>query len=63
MIGINDTIERLTMYFFLQFPRKRDWVQQLLEGAAFYISRGRIVCSKRVPEIEDDFYILCHPYY
>ena len=40
---------------FLQFLWKRDWVQQSLEGAALYICRGRIVCSKQVQEIEDDF--------
>ena len=49
--------------FFLQFPWKRDWTQQPLEGAAFYIGRGQIVCSNQVPEIDDNFYNLRHPYY
>ena len=50
--------------FYLQFPWKRDdLVQQPLKGAALYIDRGRFVCSIRVPEIEDDFYNLCNPYY
>ena len=49
--------------FHLQFPWKRDWTQQPLEGAALYIGRGRIVCSKQVPQIEDNFYNLRHTYY
>ena len=48
--------------FHYQFPWKvSDWVQQPLEGAALYIGRERIVCSKRVPRgFEPEF---CHPYY
>ena len=46
-----------------QFPWKRDWIHQPLEGVALYLGRGRSVCSKRLTEIEDNFYNLCHPYY
>ena len=49
--------------YYLHFPWKRNWIQQPLEGAALYIGRGRIVCSKRVTEIEDNIYNLRHPYY
>ena len=56
-------IREIDDVFFLLFPWTRGWIQQPLEGAALYISRGRIACSKRVPEIEKDVYNYCHPYY
>ena len=47
--------------YYLQFPWKRDWIQQPLEGAALYIGRGRIVCSKQVTEMEYNFtaFVIC----
>ena len=40
------------------------WTQQPLEGAALYIGRKRIVCSKRVPEIVKGWNnTRRHPYY
>ena len=49
----------------LEFQWKRGgWTQQPLEGAALYCGKGRIVCSKRVPEIMNKLTNhLCHPYY
>ena len=49
--------------YHLQFPWKRAWTSQPLEGAALYIGRGRIVCSKRVPQKENPFFISHHLYY
>ena len=49
--------------FHLLFPWKRDWTQQSLEEAALYIVRGRSVCSKQVPLMDENFYNLHHPYY
>ena len=49
--------------FHYQFPWKAlDWEHQPLEGAALYIGRGRIICSKRVPSQINSF-ISYHPYY
>ena len=43
----------------LKFIWKQSWTQQPLEGgAALYIGRGRIVCSKQVPGVRDYFYII-----
>ena len=49
--------------FHLQFPWKCGQTLQPLEGAALYIGRGQIICSKQVPEIEENFLNFCHPYY
>ena len=48
--------------FHYQFPWKRKWKTPSLEGAALYIGRGRIICSKRVPSQINSF-ISYHPYY
>ena len=44
----------------LQFIWKQDWIKHLLEEAALYIGRGRIVCSKRVPGERDNFFYAIH---
>ena len=49
--------------FHLQFLWKRPWKKPSLEGAALYIGRGKIICSKQVPEVEDSLLNFCHPYY
>ena len=49
--------------FHLQFLWKRAWTSQPLEGAAVYIGRGQIICSKQVPEIEDNILNFCYPCY
>ena len=46
--------------FHLNFVWKRSWIQKTLEGAALYIGRERIVCSKRVPGRWADSFV--HPY-
>ena len=47
--------------YYKKFPWKQTLIQQPLEGAAVYIGKGKIVCSKRVPgRFMDEF---CHPYY
>ena len=47
--------------YYKKFPWKQTLIEQPLEGAAVYISKGQIVCSKRVPRgFEPEF---CHPYY
>ena len=35
--------------FWLNFVWKHSWIQKPLEGAALYISREQIVCSKQAP--------------
>ena len=35
--------------FYNKFPWQQTLIEQLLEGAAVYIGKGQIVCSKRVP--------------
>ena len=49
--------------FWLQFPWKRKWNHLPLEGAALYIGRERIVCSKRVPSRNRGWHSQDHPYY
>ena len=49
--------------FHLQFPWKRPWKSPSLEGAALYIGRRKIICSKQVPEVEETLLNFCHPYY
>ena len=49
--------------FWLQFPWKRDWSQQPLEGAALYCGEKRIVCSKQVPAKDMSWNGMRHPYY
>ena len=49
--------------FHLQFPWKCGQTLQPLEGAALYIGRGQIICSKQVPEIEDNILNFCYPCY
>ena len=47
--------------YYKKFPWKQTLIEQPLEGAAVYIGKGQIVCSKRVPgRFEPKF---CHPYY
>ena len=47
--------------YYKKFPWKQTLIEQPLEGAAVYIGKGQIVCSKRVPRgFEPEF---CHPYY
>ena len=46
--------------FHLQFPWKCAWTSQPLEGAALYIGRGQIICSKL---IEENLLKFCHQYY
>ena len=47
--------------YYKKFPWKQTLIEQPLEGAAVYIGKGEIVCSKRVPRgFEPEF---CHPYY
>ena len=49
--------------FHYQFPWKRKWKTPSLEGAALYIGRGNIICSRQVPEVKDTLLNFCHPYY
>ena len=46
----------------LKFTWKRYQIQQPLEGAALYIGRGQIVCSKQVQRERDNF-LQNRPYY
>ena len=49
--------------YFQRSTWKQGWIQQPLEGATTYISKGQIVCSKQVPGFIDYFIYCYHPYY
>ena len=50
--------------FWKNFVWKRSFIQKPLEGAALYIGGEQIVCSKRVPELVNDWNnTRRHPYY
>ena len=59
------TSPRIDDVFHFNFVWKTSsWTQQPLEGAALYIGRKQIVCSKRVPELVNDWNnTRRHPYY
>ena len=47
--------------YYKKFPWEQTLIEQPLDGSATYISKGQIVCSKRVPERFEPH--SCHPYY
>ena len=49
--------------FWFNFLLQRNWVVQPLEGAALYLGRKGIVCSKQVPSLGKPWYRERHPYY
>ena len=53
-------VKEINDVYHLHFPWKRDdWVLQ----PALYIGDGQILCSKKVPAVENPFNVSHHPYY